>query len=251
MKARFVSESIRFERGQDPKHAMSIGIHQPRDFNSTYDLVIWVIENYHFIMQEEKLDNAEMMARLISNQGPATDLREYVNKYLTVEGRTISAKFVWAATIDVLRNRSSSGNQKYESVSFERGKSPKEAMDLGMLPKIKKAMLDRGYKSDTVNQILGFAVEYGHVGFTKYALNNGANSNHHNGRFLQRAIADGEYEIAEMLLKNGASTDSVNTNYTINNIRREALYGGGVKADRMFKIAELLGQYGLKIKGID
>ena len=239
MKARFVFENTRFKRGQDPKHAMGIGIHHPKDFERMYDLIIWVIENYHLIMQEERMEDSKMVSHLISNRY-STKLQEYVEKYLTVEGENKSGHFVWAAAIDVLKNRLSS-ERMYESVSFERGQNPKGAMGVGILPRIKAAMKSRGYESKTVDQILGFAVDYGHIAFTKYALNNGANANHHNGRFLQRAVEDGEYEIAKMLLKNGASTESVNTNYSIGNIRREALYGGGVKADRMFKIAELLG----------
>ena len=134
-----------------------------------------------------------------------------------------------------------------ENIRFERGQDPKSAMDLGMLPRIKAAMKSRGYESNTVDQILGFAVDYGHKAFTKFALDNGANPNYNSGRSLGIAVQEGNFEVAEMLLKHGANIDSINNHYTINNIRREALYGGGVKADIMWKIAELLGQYGIEV----
>jgi hypothetical protein len=149
MKAKFVYENMKFERNQDPKESIGVGIHGGTwDFPNTATAAEFIVKNFQAI-SGGKFDE------VIIEKGGAgsTDNRRvkpehgneiifWAAKHLTLNG--VPAKFSErinllhdVAVIKRFLDQEKANNIK-ESIDFERGIDPKKAMDIGIKNSIRK-----------------------------------------------------------------------------------------------------------------
>ena len=101
----------------------------------------------------------------------------------------------------------------YENINFERGRNPKEAMDIGILNAAKSAMEKMGYRYSGANSLLKWAAEFNKPEYIDLAMNVGADITMDLGHSIEIAAVAGNPEAIEALLKNGAQPDWV-SDYT-------------------------------------
>jgi hypothetical protein len=124
MRAQFIYENINFERGQDPKHSMDLGLFFPDEpwyFNAFQNPDRWEIVD-RFIYKEKPI--------LILHDKKYRDGDNYVwdtpERMMGSAGSSSSSAAANAAKkyIDNLKLQ--------ESINFERGQDPRKAMDIGL-----------------------------------------------------------------------------------------------------------------------
>ena len=98
----------------------------------------------------------------------------------------------------------------YENIDFERGKDPKEALDIGIMNTAKREMKDMGYTYSTPNSLLRWASEFNFPEYIDLAVSIGADNLRHP---IEIAVVAGCPEAVEALLKHGAQPDWV-SDYT-------------------------------------
>ena len=112
MKAKLVSENIRFERGRDPKDAMDIGLYHPMDFKSAWELGEWMAENVGRIIGKEGLTYEQLKAEVINihqRKDPNNKIADFNRRFITTDGDTISDQFLTALIIDMLNHKIKNG----------------------------------------------------------------------------------------------------------------------------------------------
>ena len=101
----------------------------------------------------------------------------------------------------------------FETLEFERGRNPKEAMDIGILNAAKADMLERGYKYNGADSLLRFASEFNKPEYIDLAMSMNADVSLDKGHVIELATVAGNPEAIEALLKHGAQPDWV-SDYT-------------------------------------
>jgi hypothetical protein len=193
MKARFVSESIDFQRGQDPKKTMGLGarsILEKRRLGATMPpekISPQITRMWNHIQEDlgEKLSDIYILGndrdeipdyiieKLSKHIGsPEAQKRTkivhhgtgpYYHIYETPYGRVLRERvgegegylnsylvgYQTALNLDLPKHLSS----VRESLEFERGKSPKEAMNIGIIAKIENVVNDDDELEDLISEI--------------------------------------------------------------------------------------------------
>jgi len=161
MKAKFVFENIRFERGQDPKDALDIGEKWLRlAYQNGYDLslkskVLDAIEN-------ELFKNSKSFSVTIGS-GELRNLQRYVfNDFKLDSGSNEDlVEYLISTTLPVIMKRYKI-HKISESQNFERGIDPKKSLNIGVEAQINNAINDEDTLYDIINhmdEILGGAME--------------------------------------------------------------------------------------------
>lgn len=210
MKAKSIFEKIHFDRSQDPKSSMGIGLRAKacpiiaikrfdgRDYLGTE--VSEFMKKYEEEIRdarkfiEVKINEDELFRNKKRTNWGYADLNQIRNMGWT--------GIKWAHLFIPFDNP----NLK-EGLDFERGKNPKESMNLGMLEEIKKKMAKIGWKYDGPNSILKWAATEEHPEYIEYAVKNGAWVDKHPGAFALQALTrwkKPDPQILEYLIKNGA-----------------------------------------------
>ena len=91
-----------------------------------------------------------------------------------------------------------------ESLHFERGRDPKEALGLGMWARLKQDMKKDGLKYEDKEQGLRWASYFGNKGVVEFLLNAGADVHTSNDYALHWASLNGHKDVVEFLLNAGA-----------------------------------------------
>lgn len=143
MKAKLVSENIRFERGKTPHEAMDIGRDHfmEYEFLTYFDAADWAVRNLDLITDDNYSPND-----VIRKQGARVmpeDLVEYLQKWVEKVNLTGYKNEEDIIIIKAAHILTEIGMQMkkhgilVEAVNFERGKDPKEAMGIGNTRKVK------------------------------------------------------------------------------------------------------------------
>lgn len=146
MKAKFVYEAMDFERGQDPKSSIGIGHAAVRNFDSLKDLLEWTFKHPEVISQGRFKEWDYDINRTETDYGPMLYPKQLHNyKIATIKWIKDNIKYKGEKiglrdakdTIDNLEKLIIKKADKIsESLDFERGKDPKEAIGVGIVAKI-------------------------------------------------------------------------------------------------------------------
>lgn len=133
-----VKEYIKFERGQDPKHSMNIGIQ--RDFWK-YATSIFEISRFNFKILRISCNKWEMSITLSADIKDFSPLEKKINElglniflkdpFCHVENM-IEQVLIYKFKSKYVGLFSEEGKTLEESYHFERGRDPKEAMEIGL-----------------------------------------------------------------------------------------------------------------------
>lgn len=129
MKAKFVHESVKFERGRDPKRVMDIGINpiklQPVVYtHPVYGSMLTEPEEVHAHFGDfESYQNWNYLT--LDNEWKSPD--DLMGNWVQVEDKVYKVPN-W----EELSIKRTEKEKLKESVKFERGKDPKTAMDIGI-----------------------------------------------------------------------------------------------------------------------
>ena len=152
MKAKLVIENIRFERGQDPRHAMDIGqSHDPEVIEFFEQFVKRGTKDIHhdyITVQEDDLrrmliywptisDDEKKRTVVFSDKHSGDSINVLDNKWVRYKGKK------WFLSTNM--------KDLDESVNFERGLDPKDSMGIGI-----KAKLER-YSMKSVDEYYGMS----------------------------------------------------------------------------------------------
>lgn len=105
----------------------------------------------------------------------------------------------------------------FENLEFERGKDPKEALDIGILNRVKEEMQEMGYRYVNPDSILKWAAEFNKPNYIDLAMDIGASISEVGHHSIEIAAVAGNPEALEALLKHGAQPDWV-SGYTYQKI---------------------------------
>ncbi|HPI82808.1 MAG TPA: hypothetical protein PK122_06280, partial [Candidatus Paceibacterota bacterium] len=119
-------ESLDFERGQDPKEAIGIGWKSPKHFSSIKDAMKYVADHLPLILGKEEIPANIIKSKNFINSRYEDDISEYIDEYITWDDdpkmEPWSTELFW-----ILQDR----GFLFEAMDFERGKDPKEVLDIG------------------------------------------------------------------------------------------------------------------------
>lgn len=215
MRARKISENISFQRGIDPKKGIDVGPHKRNIYT-----IDWI--NAHGIKKtdpawirnflEESLPNIVgiIPTGILYNDPHNIGKISFVQD--TPEGkREFSILYLWRNEAEGIIYKGEYFPFKSnldESQNFHRGQDPKETMDIGILPEIRKKMVEDGWKYEGPNSILKWAsaIEESPE-YIKYAIDHGANVQGSPGKFAIQGIIrwnKPDIEIFEYLIRMGA-----------------------------------------------
>lgn len=147
-KIKTIDEAINFERRQDPKDAMRIGLKNKRDFDSYQEIIEWcfhfpeictqgilkslknayVVQNKYnsYFISPVPYFNFENLNSVYSK----TDFVKWIKWNLTINKESIGLKECKCDIVDKIFNIIN--KEIKESYNFERHKDPKDAMKIGM-----------------------------------------------------------------------------------------------------------------------
>ena len=132
-----------------------------------------------------------------------------------------------------------------ESLEFERGKDPKEALDIGILNRAKEDMREKGYSWGGPDSLLTFAAEFDYPEYVDLAMAMGANIYHKEGHVMELAAVAGSSKAMETLLNHGGNPDWI-SDYTYKYIlpsprnKRDFMKMSKRRQDQYIRISELL-----------
>jgi hypothetical protein len=143
MRAKYINESVSFERGRDPKAALEIGEAARRDFSDTGDFVKWAY-NFPAVWSEGYITSWSKPEATMRELGYMPRLKRIRNRYLptmvwiknnvTIEGERLTLKDTKKLLDDTegyIISRLDRKDHMDETVDFQKGGNPLDRVGIG------------------------------------------------------------------------------------------------------------------------
>lgn len=212
------AKTINFERGQDPKRAMNVGLYSQlqTEFQNAAELFKYLIKyldvivGFHVKFPIKRSDMGKFTPNI---QGP---LEEYLSEVVVEDDDYSASGQVYPyGVIDDLMDYYLSMDMIKESLDFERGHDPKQSIGIGKeatYRKIAQMMKADGWTPQDPkdsDSAAGWAVEYKHHDLLKFIIDHDSPSNL-GGDLILWAVQNRDTEMVKLIL----SYHPIITNWT-------------------------------------
>lgn len=207
MRAKRVYENVSFERGNDPKESLNLGLRYKKDLKKGDQFLVW----------DKNTKEWDLMTAVTGVKKEFTTTYEHANILVFAHKKSgswlLEASCIWNKE----KERWEYLNQlrMSESIDFQRGKDPKKSMGIGMKEIIAREMADspRGGEYTDDQRALVWACVYGKERYVQWLLENGEDFifdppklREYRSDPVQIATTNGHLDIVEMLLDHGFKT---------------------------------------------